>query len=157
MCILLDPKGSNLNNNRNIFRLKVLVILFIRFFFRVILYMGISSQTLHNLNMSKSKQILIISHTMLHTFPIPPVQSFLACPKGSIYIPDIRLSLFPTAPDKGSKFSIWINKSDKETNSFLSLSNPVSQWSSPPCETFADIFTAKVCSTIKEFTVEGYS
>lgn len=86
---------------------------------------------------------------MLHTFPIPPAQSFLACQRGSIYISHSRLSLLPGASGRGSKFWVWINGSDKEPNAVLSLSNPVSQGSSLPCETFADNFVAKVCSTIK--------
>lgn len=93
--------------------------------------------------------MLIISNKILHTFLIPPAQSFLACQKGSIYISNSKLSLLPAAPGRGSKFSVWINGSDKETNAILSLYNPVSQGWSLQWETFADTFVAKVRSTTK--------
>lgn len=106
---------------------------------------------MHNLYTFKNKceQILMSSNKKLHTLPIPPAQSFLACQKGSIYISSSKLSLLPAAPGRGSKFSFWINGSDKETNTILSLYNPVSQGWSLQWETFADIFVAKVCSTTK--------
>lgn len=106
---------------------------------------------MHNLYTFRRKceQILISSNKKLHTFPIPPPQSFLAGQKGSIYISNSKLSLLPAASGRGSKFSASINESDKKTNAILSLYNPVSQGGSLQQECFAHIFVAKVWCTTK--------